>query len=221
MTYTILLVEDNPHIMKINHEALTMKGYHVLMAKDGQECMAILETNDVDMIVLDILLPDSDGLILCREIKALYQVPILFLSALGENEQIIEGLQAGGDDYMSKPYDIRVLMARIEARLRSAPRRKRFVNHSGLKMNTSTMTAYYKGKDLLLNRKEFLLLRALLRSSGRPIEKEVLYSSVWGAEAGDDLNILYTTVYRLNKKLEPEGIRVTNQRGTGYKLEII
>ncbi|MBR5108737.1 MAG: response regulator transcription factor [Clostridia bacterium] len=223
MSYTILLVEDNPHIMKINHEALVMKGYHVLTAKDGQECMAALKTNDVDMIVLDIMLPDSDGLTLCREIKARYKMPILFLSALGENEQIIEGLQAGGDDYMSKPYDIRVLLARIEARLRSLPRRKRSVTYMGLRLNTAMLTAYYGEKDLMLARKEFFLLLALLRSPNRLVGKEDLYRAVWGTDAGDDLNALYATVSRLNKKLEDGGTgkRVVNQRGEGYTLDTI
>ena len=223
MSYTILLVEDNPHIMKINHEALVMKGYHVLMATDGQECMAALKANDIDMIVLDIMLPDTDGLTLCREIKAQYKTPILFLSALGENEQIIEGLQAGGDDYMAKPYDIRVLLARIEARLRNLPRRKRSVNRSGLRMNILTMTAYYEETDLQLNRKEFLLLLAFLRNPNKVIKKEELYRAVWGAEAGEDLNALYTAVYRLNKKLESGGTgkRVANRREEGYALEQI
>ena len=223
MSYTILLVEDNPHIMKINHEALVMKGYTVVMAKDGQECMAALKENDIDMIVLDIMLPDSDGLTLCREIKAQYKTPILFLSALGENDQIIEGIEAGGDDYMAKPYDIRVLLARIEARLRNLPRRKRSVIQSGLKINMLTMTAYYEETDLQLNRKEFLLLIALLRNHNRVIKKEELYHTIWGTEAGDDLNALYTTVYRLNKKLENGGTRkrVANQRGEGYALEQI
>ena len=223
MSYTILLVEDNPHIMKINHEALVMKGYSVVMAKDGQECMAALKANDIDMIVLDIMLPDSDGLTLCREIKARYKMPILFLSALGENEQIIEGLQAGGDDYMAKPYDIRVLLARIEARLRGLPRRKRPAKQSGLKMNMLSMTAYFEDTDLQLNRKEFLLLLTFLRNPNRVIKKEELYHAVWGVEAGDDLNALYSTVYRLNKKLENGGAkkRVANQRGEGYALEQI
>lgn len=223
MSYTVLLVEDNPHIMEINHDALRLKGYSVWKAKDGRECMAALKAHDVDMIVLDIMLPDSDGLALCREIKALYQIPILFLSALGENDEIIEGLNAGGDDYMSKPYDIRVLLARIEARLRSVPRREPSVIVPGLRMNAATLTASYRGEDLLLTQKEFFLLSALLRSPDRLIGKEELYRGVWGAEAGGDLGALYSTVYRLNKKLESNGtgVRVTNQRGEGYALEEI
>ncbi|MBQ6257944.1 MAG: response regulator transcription factor [Clostridia bacterium] len=219
MSYTILLVEDNPHIMEINHEALMMEGYDVLEAKDGRECMARLKERDVDMIVLDIMLPDSDGLTLCRQIKAQYDIPILFLSALGENEQIIEGLRSGGDDYLPKPYDIRVLLARVEARLRASQRKKRFVTYAGLRLDTALLIAYNGEADLLLSQKEYLLLLTLLRNPNRPMEKEELFFAVWGAATGGDMSALHTTVSRLNKKLESAGKRVSYQRGEGYALE--
>ena len=223
MRPAILLVEDNPHIMEINREALIMEDYRVLQARDGRACMEILKRNDVDLIVLDIMLPDADGLALCKKIKAEYDVPVLFLTALGENEQIIEGLRAGGDDYLPKPYDIGVLLAHIEARLRSAPRRERSAKNTGLRMNTLSMTAWFGQTDLMLNRKEFLMLLTVLRNPNRRIGKEELYRTVWGTDAGDDLSALYTTVSRLNKKLENggTGMRVAWQRGKGYALEEI
>lgn len=223
MSYTILLVEDNPHIMEINSEALSMEGYQVLEARDGRACKEALEKHEVDLIVLDIMLPDADGLALCREIKASNNIPILFLSALGENEQIIQGLRAGGDDYLPKPYDIGVLLARVEVRLRSATRRKRPAENAGLRMNTSSLTAWYGQTNLMLNRKEFLILLKCLRNPKRKLGKEELYRAVWGKDAGDDLSALYTTVSRLNKKLESGGTgkRVSWQRGGGYALEEI
>ena len=112
---TILLVEDNPHIMKINAEALTMYGYEILQAATARECRQALRWHPVDLVVLDIMLPDGDGVELCRELKEQYHVPILFLSALGESRDVVEGLRAGGDDYLAKPYDLGVLAARIEA----------------------------------------------------------------------------------------------------------
>ncbi len=221
MSYTILLVEDNPHIMEINREALIMEDFGVVEATNGKACMEVLRTHDVDMIVLDIMLPDSDGLTLCRQIKAQYDIPILFLSALGENEQIIQGLRSGGDDYLPKPYDIRVLVARIEARLRASQRRKRFMTFSGLKLDTALLTAYSGETDLLLSQKEYLLLLTLLGNPNRPIEKEELYSAVWGMAAGGDMSALHTTISRLNKKLENAGKRVSHRRGEGYALEEI
>ncbi len=223
MSYTILLVEDNPHIMEINHEALEMSDYRVLEARDGRACMLRLQENDIDLIVLDIMLPDADGLALCRQIKARYDIPILFLSALGENAQIIEGLRAGGDDYLPKPYDIGVLLARIEARLRSAGRKKRFLSHAGLRLDTVKQTAYFADSDLLLTQKEFLILLTLLQNPHRVVDREALFSAVWGAAPGDDLSALHTTVSRLNKKLDgaKAPLRVAFQRGEGYALEDI
>ena len=221
MRHTILLVEDNPHIMEINREALMMEDYDVLEATDGKTCMEALDARDPDLIVLDIMLPDSDGLTLCRQIKARYDIPILFLSALGENEQIIEGLHAGGDDYLAKPYDIGVLLARIEARLRASRRGKRFVAYGRLRLDTQAMIAYDGETDLGLTQKEFLLLLTLRRNPDRLIGKEELYRDVWGAEPGGDLSALHTTVSRLNRKLDSAGKRAAYQRGVGYALEEI
>ena len=221
MSYCILLVEDNPHIMEINYEAMIMEDYKVLRAMDGKSCLTALQNNDIDLIVLDIMLPDSDGLTLCKQIKAQYDLPILFLSALGKNEQIIEGLRVGGDDYLPKPYDIKVLLARVEARLRAAQRKKRFLTYAGLRLDTALLATYYGDRDLLLSQKEYLLLLTFLRNPNHPMEKEELYAAVWGASAGDDLSALHTTISRLNKKLDSASVkkRVLYQRGAGYSLE--
>lgn len=223
MSYTILLVEDNPHILEINREALLMEDYQVLEAADGRTCMEQLSTHDVDLIVLDVMLPDCDGLSLCRQIKRRYDIPVLFLSALGENEQVIEGLRAGGDDYLAKPYDIGVLLARIEARLRAAKGARRYVAYGGLRLDTVSMIAWYGERDLLLTQKEFLLLLTLIRGAGRLVSKETLYRDVWGADPGERHSAVYTTVSRLNKKLDDAeaGLRVTLHRGEGYALEDI
>ena len=223
MSYCILLVEDNPHIMEINYEAMIMEDYKVLRAMDGKSCLTALQNNDIDLIVLDIMLPDTDGLALCRKIKAEYDIPILFLSALGENEQIIEGLRAGGDDYLPKPHDIGVLLARIEARLRAAGREKRFLSHAGLRLDTVKQTAYFADRDLLLTQKEFLILLTLLQNPHRVVAREALFFAVWGVSPAGDHSALHTTVSRLNKKLNGASvpIRVGFQRGEGYTLEDI
>ena len=223
MSYTILLVEDNPYIMEINREALRMEDYTVLEAADAKACMRELSAHDVDLIVLDVMLPDGDGVTLCRQIKERYGTPVLFLSALGENAQIIEGLRAGGDDYLPKPYDIGVLLARIEARLRSARRDKRIVSHNDLRLDTVSMIGYVGETDLLLTQKEFLLLLSLVKNVNRLISKEALYREVWGADPGENHTVIYTTVSRLNKKLDDAaaGLRVVLHRGEGYALEQI
>ena len=124
MTYKILLVEDNPHIMEINSETLTMEGYEVVEAPDGKTCLSVLQSQQIDLAILDIMLPDADGLELCRQIKREHDIPIIFLSALGENSQIIDGLRAGGDDYLPKPYDLGVQQAKTARWKRSYSIRK-------------------------------------------------------------------------------------------------
>ena len=132
-----------------------MEDYSVLEAADAAQCRYMLSNNDVDLVILDIMLPDGDGISLCREIKAKYDIPILFLSALSENDDIITALRAGGDDYLPKPYDIQVLIARVEARLRSVRKDKRYISFGRLRLDTVSMAAYFADNDLLTTQKEF------------------------------------------------------------------
>lgn len=218
---TILLVEDNPHIMKINYASLMMEGYHVLKAKTAAECLQVLCANDVDLIILDIMLPDGNGVALCTQIKREFEIPILFLSALGENGDIIAALRAGGDDYLTKPYDINVLIARAEARLRSVHKEKRFLHFGPLRFDTAARLCDCAGRELPLSQKEFSLLLQLARSNGQAVSKEALYDNVWGTPLPGDTTTLYTTVSRLNTKLDKEqtGITISYLREKGYTLE--
>ena len=220
MAYTILLIEDNPHIMEINYEALIMEEYHVLRAFDCKQGLDALKNYKVDLIILDVMLPDGDGFDLCKKIKEDYDVPILFLSALGENHQIIDALRAGGDDYVTKPYDLGVLLARVEARLRSSHGVDRFVLRDGLKLDTVSMMAYYQGKDLYLTKKEFSILLLLVKNPRGTMSKEELYRIVWGAPLGNKTNALYTAVSRLNNKLDQAnaGFIVVSSVSEGYVL---
>ena len=158
----ILLVEDNPHIMKINAEVLSLRGYEVLRAATAAEAREQLRWHAVDLIVLDIMLPDGNGVELCRELKGRYHIPILFLTALGENQDVVEGLRAGGDDYLAKPYDLEVLVARIGARLRGTAEGKRYSSYGSLKLDTLSLCGYLEGKDMLLTHKEFSVLLLLV-----------------------------------------------------------
>lgn len=221
MSYKILLVEDNPHIMEINHEALMMEDYDVLEAADGKQCLEQLKAHHVDLIVLDIMLPDSDGITLCKQIKQEYDIPILFLSALGENEQIIRALREGGDDYMTKPYDLGVLLAHVEARLRDATGALHVVHYENLKLDTVSMVASCDGKDLLLTKKEFSVLLLLATHGVRPVTKEELCEHVWKTSVDYASNALYTTVSRLNRKLAAAGagLEASFNGNEGYTLD--
>lgn len=218
---TILLVEDNPHIMKINAEFLSMRGYEILQAASAAECRQALTWHPVDLIVLDIMLPDGNGVELCREIKEKYHMPILFLSALGDSKDVVEGLRAGGDDYLAKPYDLEVFAARIEARLRQEKEKNRYVCYGRLKLDTQTGCGYLNGKDLLLTQKEFSVLLILTRRAGTAVSRQELLYEVWNTE--ENFNALWTLISRLRGKLDSEysHITITSERGNGYKLEQI
>ncbi|MBR5712020.1 MAG: response regulator transcription factor [Lachnospiraceae bacterium] len=221
MSYTVLLVEDNPHIMEINYEALVMEDYNVLRAYDGKSCLEQLASEDVDLVVLDVMLPDSDGVTLCHTIREEYDVPILFLSALGENADIIKALRAGGDDYMTKPYDLGVFVARVEARLRGVNTGNRCVWYEEMKLDTVSGVASYRNEDLLLTKKEFSLLLMLVTSGGQPIEKEDLYRNVWNSPFATNNSAIYTAISRLNRKLEEHETpyTVVYNANEGYLLD--
>lgn len=220
---TILLVEDNPHIMKINAEALTMYGYEVLRATTAGECREAMGWHPVDLVVLDIMLPDGNGVELCRELKERYRVPILFLSALGDSRDVVEGLRAGGDDYLAKPYDLEVLAARIEARLRQERARSRYISYGNLRLDTLSGCGYLGDTDLLLTQKEFAVLLLLVHHAGESVPKQKVLREVWNAETEDDNRALWTLISRLRRKLNSQvsRIEISSKRGDGYTLEQI
>ena len=220
---TILLVEDNPHIMKINAEALTMYGYETLKAATAVECRQALHWHPVDLVVLDIMLPDGNGIELCREIKEQYHIPILFLSALGESRDVVEGLRAGGDDYLAKPYDLEELAARIEARLRQERASSRYICYGGLTLDTLSSCGYLNGADLQLTQKEFSVLLLLARNAGNVVPKQEVLREVWNLKTDTDNRALWTLISRLRRKLNSEvsRIEISSKRSDGYTLEQI
>lgn len=217
---TILLVEDNPHIRKINTQVLTQRGYDLLQTDTVAGCRELMRWNPVDLVVMDIMLPDGSGLELCREIKSRFHIPVLFLTALGENKEIVEGLRAGGDDYLTKPYDLEVLVARVEARLRSHAESRRYVCYGCLRLDTVSLCGYLGDRDVLLTQKEFAVLLILARSAGREVDSSQL-RQVWGDDADGDNQALWTLISRLRKKLNSEESRleILSRRGGGYLLE--
>ncbi|MCL2171616.1 MAG: response regulator transcription factor [Defluviitaleaceae bacterium] len=225
---TLLLVEDNPHIMHINRDALTAQGYHVIEAGSISQCQKILQKESPDLILLDILLPDGNGLKFCEELRKCNsenaRIPILILSALDEKDEIIAGLKAGGDDYLAKPHDIHELVMRIESLLR----RVRFADESAEKrmtsdlicgsivINRNTARAFIDGVDLLLHKKEFELLCLFVQNKDRAIQAEELYQKIWAMPMGDDSQALRSAISRLRTKIADSGHTITKERGGGY-----
>jgi len=200
----ILLVEDNPQIMEINTEFLRDCGYEIHQAASAEECRRKLIEITPNLVIMDIMLPDGDGFSLCDEIRMNSRVPILFLSAKTSNDDIIVALRKGGDDYLTKPHDLFVLQAKVEALLRRAktvPQDYQF-RYGCLRFDTQIGTVFCKGEPLNLTQKEYALLFHMAKKRGEMISKEELYEAVWGQSIMTDSNSLWTAISRLKKKVE-------------------
>lgn len=216
---TILMIEDNPDIMKINR-AVFKQRYRVLEAVTLKEGREILERETPDLIILDIMLPDGSGLEYCEEIRSTLTVPLLFLTALGENQQIVEGLKRGGDDYLTKPYDLDVLSARVEVLLRrhNAQLEEQVLRAGTLEISKLPHVAKVEGRDLLLTPRELSLLELLLRQRGQFISTRELYELVWGMEAVD-VSPVKQHIHNIRRKLgESAPVAIEAQQGKGYRL---
>lgn len=220
--YSILLVEHESAAQKRHESALRAHGYRLIQASTAADCREMLRWHPVDLAVLDTALPDG-GVALCRELKARYHFPILLLSSQGESHYVVEGLRAGGDDYLVTPCDSEVLVARVAARLRQEENRSRYICFGGLKLDTLTGCGYLDGQDLLLTQKEFSLLLLLARKAETAVSKQKVLREVWTGGATADSRALWTLISRLRRKLKSEGshLEISSKRGSGYALEQI
>ncbi len=217
----ILIVEDDADILRANRTALELEGYRVATADTLAKARAAVSISPPDLIILDILLPDGNGLNYCEELRGASGVRILFLSALNTRNDILAGLRAGGDDYISKPYDIDELLLRVEALLRrgrlirgaDAPLRLR-----ELEMDLTSRRATLGGKDILLKPKEFSLLFLLARQPDCIISVNELYERAWGMQSVDDASSVKEHISRIRAKLCGSGLSIVSQRGQGYRL---
>ena len=222
--YHILLGEDEPDILEYNREQLEQRGYQVTAVSTLGQVEACVLRDNPDLLVLDVMMPDGSGLELCRRLREQFQGPILFLTSLGESSQIVQGLRAGGDDYITKPYDIEELAARIEAHLRRLERRVGEDIHQGsrLYLNVKSQRAYLDGRDMLLKPKEYRLLAALMRNRGRYMESGELYREIWDMAPNRDIRTVWVHISNLRKKLQDaDGELIADiecKRALGYKL---
>lgn len=222
MTDTILLVEDDEYIMAINRNKLTKAGCRVLEAETLRAATSILKTEKPDLVVLDVMLPDGSGVKWCEEIRGGgSEPPVLFLSAKNETPDVLEGFSAGGDDYLTKPYDLNILMAHIKALLERASRVPQAVKKGALTLDIVSSRAFIDDVDLLLSPREFSLLLLLAGNEGKIFGAEALYEKVWKAPMAGDKNTLQATVSKLRKKIDPSGYGIAALRGQGYVFEKI
>lgn len=224
--YHILLVEDEPEFLTFNTRHLEAEGYRVTGAATLLEARRAVQAEAPDLVVLDVLLPDGSGLDFCRDLRADTGVPVIFLTTLGEQEQIVAGLRSGGDDYLTKPYHIGELVARVEAQLRRAALLQTAGDApeiEGLTLDLIRQRARWEGRDMNLRPKEFQLLALLARSRNRWSTADELYTAVWGMAACDTRTVsMHLSALRLKLQAETgNALDVEHVRRRGYRLSIV
>jgi two-component system KDP operon response regulator KdpE len=219
----ILVVDDEPQILRALRVVLRDEGHEVLPAETGSEALDRAAVRPPDAAIVDLMLPDIDGVEVTRQLRQWSEMPILVLSAVGEEDEKVRALQAGADDYITKPFGSRELVARLHAALRRVDRSEESpAIHAGeLEIDLGARTVAHGGEPIHLTPIEFDLLRVLVRNRGRLMTHRDLLCQVWGPEYVDDVQPLRTHIARLRAKIEPDGSRqryVMTEPGVGYRF---
>jgi two-component system KDP operon response regulator KdpE len=203
----VLVVDDEPQIVRALKVVLREAGFEAVPAETGSEALDLAAVRPPDAAIVDLVLPDTDGIAVTRTLREWSEMPILVLSAVGEEEQKVRALEAGADDYITKPFGARELIARLNAALRRAARGEGEprIEAEGLEIDLAARVVRRDGEPIHLTPIEFDLLRVLARNRGRLMTHRKLLAEVWGPEYVDDIQPLRTHIARLRAKIEPEG----------------
>ncbi|MGD0453253.1 MAG: response regulator transcription factor [Solirubrobacteraceae bacterium] len=220
----VLVVDDEPQIVRALKVVLREAGFEAVPAETGSEALDLAAVRPPDAAIVDLVLPDIDGIAVTRTLREWSDMPILVLSAVGEEEQKVRALEAGADDYITKPFGARELVARLNAALRRAARGEGEprIEAEGLEIDLAARLVRRDGEPIHLTPIEFDLLRVLARNRGRLMTHRKLLAEVWGPEYVDDIQPLRTHIARLRAKIEPEGEAgpryIVTDPGVGYRF---
>jgi DNA-binding response OmpR family regulator len=224
---TILVVDDEPRYVQLVEVNLKTEGYQVRTAADGQEAVEEVATEQPDLILLDVMMPVMDGFTACERIREFSSVPIIILTAKGEERDRVRGLDAGADDYIVKPFSAQEMLARVRAVLRRAERQRiddfhhPIFKHHELEIDLARAMVTVAGKEVSLTATEYRLLQTFASSIGQVISPEKLLTDVWGPEYNDDKEILWVCLSRLRQKIEPDPkkpVHIVTRQGIGYLM---
>jgi len=218
---TVLVVDDERNIVELVRLYLEKEGFNVVAASDGEQALAQYERSDPDLVVLDLMLPKMDGFEVCRELRRRGDVPILMLTARSEDIDAIVGLELGADDYVTKPFNPRALVARVKAILRrtdATAKGGRPIQVGDLRIDPRRREASVGERRLELRAREFDLLAALARDPGVVLSRDALLEDVWGTDFPGETRTVDVHVAELRKKLGDDGPQVETIRGIGYRL---
>jgi len=224
---TILVVEDEESFVEALTVGLRREGFRVRVARDGVEALELFDLVRPDLVLLDVMLPRISGVDVCREIRTRSRVPIIMVSARTSEIDTVVGLEVGADDYVSKPYRLRELVARMRAALRRAPgpeasRHEGAIEVGDVRLDPERHEVFVRNRAVTLPLKEFELLEVLLDNAGRVLTRDVLIDRVWGADYVGDTKTLDVHIKRLRAKVEVDPSRprsIVTIRGLGYKFD--
>lgn len=226
--YLVLVVEDEESFVEALSVGLKREGFLVTVARDGVEALERFDIDRPDLILLDVWLPRKSGIDVCREIRARSRVPIIMVTAKSSEIDTVVGLEVGADDYVTKPYRLRELVARMRAVLRRSPAESpgdepgEVIEVDGLRLDPQRHEVHLRGEPIPMPLKEFELLELLMANAGRVLTRETLIDRIWGPHYVGDTKTLDVHVKRLRSKIEDDPSRpsrITTVRGLGYKFE--
>lgn len=220
---TIMIIDDEPQMRKLIRMFLEKEGYTVVEATDGVHALSLIPKTDPQLLLVDVMMPYMDGFTFAREVKRTSTIPLIFLSAKGEEWDKIQGLKLGGDDYIVKPFLPGELLARIESVLRRSYQNKPVADTltaGPLVIDNGAHTVSLNGKPLLLTLKEFGMLQVLAKNKGRVYTREQLLHIVWGEEHQSSERTVDTHIKTLRLKMGNDGELIETVWGIGYKFEV-
>ncbi|MCJ7433591.1 MAG: response regulator transcription factor [Anaerolineales bacterium] len=227
MSKRILIVDDEPRYLRLLEANLRTEGYEVVTAQDGLQALEVFSSNPIDLVLLDVMMPRLDGFATCQRIREFSNVPIVILTAKGDEQDRVRGLDLGADDYLVKPFSATELLARVRAVLRRAQTpaettgQARFFTHENLKIDFARAEVWRGEDPISLSATEYRLLLQFAHNTGKIQTAEELLSSVWGLEYKGDKEILWVSIARLRQKLEDDAHNpkhIVTRSGLGYLM---
>lgn len=222
MKKSILIVEDELRIRFLLRDYLLKEGFNVYEASDGEEGLFKFSTQKIDLVLLDIMMPIMDGLTMLGKLREVSTVPVILLTAKGEEEDKLQGYDYGADDYITKPFSPKVLIAKVKALLKRTREDldSSFQDFNGLTINKLSHEVKIDKKEIILSPKEYELLTYLVTNEGIALSRDNILDNVWGIDYYGDIRTVDTNVKRLREKLLDKSSYIITVRGSGYKFEV-
>ncbi len=218
MNKIVLIVDDELRIRKLIADFLTREGYSTLEADNGSVALELLSNIQIDLVILDVMMPEHDGWTVCRELRKKSNIPIIMLTAKSEEVDQLFAFEIGADEYVTKPFSPKVLTARVNALFRRLEREKATV-YDGLEINTAARQVSINDQSLDLSPKEYELLTYLTENNGKALSRQQILNQVWSYDYFGDLRTVDTHINRLRTKLGDKSTLVQTIRGYGYRFE--